>query len=155
MKFDKLFGIAAIIFALGYFMSSLPSAEAYPQGPSVSLGSNPIFSMGGDSSGTLLTVPSDQSIVISDVVLGASGSGSNRNACTGVVNILNSSNTILASFRLSSDTSPYYSSQSNIAGQLSHQFGSGILVQPNDSLSIDISGNCTINYTISGYYAQP
>ena len=155
MKIDKLFGIAAIISSLGYFMSSLPSAEAYPQGPSVSLGSNPIFSMGGDSSGTLLTVPSDQSIVVSDVVLGASGTNNYTHACTGIVNILNNSGTILASFRLSSDTSPYYSSQSNMAGQLSHQFGSGILVQPNDSLMIDISGDCTVSYTISGYYVQP
>ena len=42
MDHRNLFGIAAIILSCSVFVHSLNSANAFPQGPNVSLGSNPI-----------------------------------------------------------------------------------------------------------------
>lgn len=58
MKIDKLFGVAAIIFACGYFVRSLPFAKAQPTGPNTSYGNNPIANFYGNQNGTV-TLPLD------------------------------------------------------------------------------------------------
>jgi len=42
MDYRSLFGIGFIIMATGYLFRSLQPANAYPTGPNVSMGSNPI-----------------------------------------------------------------------------------------------------------------
>ena len=57
-----LFAIATIIFATGYFFRSFQPAQAYPQGPNVSLGSNPIvaFSSTCTSNNTTITTTGNE-----------------------------------------------------------------------------------------------
>jgi hypothetical protein len=42
MDYRNLFGMAAIILSCAVFIQSLNSANAFPQGPNVSMGSNPL-----------------------------------------------------------------------------------------------------------------
>ena len=64
----RLFGIAAIIASIAYLISSIGNSFAYPQGPNVSLGSNPIVSFYCASGNVAYTVPSGQSLVITDFI---------------------------------------------------------------------------------------
>ena len=60
-----LFGIASIIFAIACLISSIGDSFAYPQGPNVSLGSNPIVSI--DCNGGY-TVPSNADLIVTDFI---------------------------------------------------------------------------------------
>ena len=136
MKFDKLFGIAAIIFAMGYFMQSLPFAQAFPQGPNVGLGSNPYESFTGsihDSNGnrTLLTVPSDQIFIVTTCVTN-----------TNYINLNENSNTMI-------------DGHSGACSGGALKDGNGHLVISSGSTLDVISTYGTRYYYIEGYYAQP
>jgi len=67
-----LFAIAAIIFSTGYFLRSFQPAQAYPQGPNVSFGSNPIvaFSSTCTSSNTTITTTGNEILIITDIIVG-------------------------------------------------------------------------------------
>ena len=95
-----LFGIAAIILSGAVFVHSLKSANAFPQGPSVSYGGNPVLSIGGSLSSTsvtLFTAPSDQKIVVSDLLLTM-----NQNNCSSTIILDSSSGATLATVDLQS-----------------------------------------------------
>ena len=80
MKTEKLFGIAAIIFACGYFVRSLPFAKAQPVGPNTSYGSNPIENFYGNNNGTVtLAVDSSKNFIITTAF-------SNNQNCTLKIN---------------------------------------------------------------------
>lgn len=124
--------------------------------PTTNTGSNPIVFSAGGSSGVLFTAPSDHMIVISDVVLSVTGNDGNDNACVSHIQITVSSGSIIGDFRLSSDG---YDGRA-VGGQLSpsnimHSFRSGLPVSPSETASISIVGQCSVSYTISGYYAKP
>ena len=71
MDYRNLFGIAAIILSATAFVRSFNSAHAFPQGPNVNMGFNPIESFAGEinnSSQTLLTTTAAP-FVISDLIL--------------------------------------------------------------------------------------
>jgi len=61
-----IFSISSLIFALGFFISSIGDSFAYPQGPNISMGSNPIISFQCGSSG--YTVPNGQDFIITDFI---------------------------------------------------------------------------------------
>jgi len=69
MDYRNLFGIAAIILSGAVFVHSLKSANAFPQGPNVSMGSNPIESFYGCtiSGATIFTNTSNYNFIITDV----------------------------------------------------------------------------------------
>jgi hypothetical protein len=124
--------------------------------PTISTGSNPIVSAAGGSSGTLFVASADQMIVISDVVLSATGNNGNDSSCVSHIQILLSSGDIIGDFRLSSDG---YDGRA-VGGQqapsnIMHSFRSGLPVPASETASISISGQCSVSYTISGYYAKP
>ena len=124
--------------------------------PTTNTGINPIVSSAGGTSGTLFVAPSDQIIVISDVVLSATGNNGNDNSCVSHIQISISSGDIIGDFRLSSDG---YDGRA-VGGQqtpsnIMHSFRSGLPVPVSETASISISGQCSISYTISGYYAKP
>lgn len=61
-----LFAISSIILSIGFLIWSIGQATAFPQGPNISLGNNPIVSFNCDSSG--YTVPPNNDYVITDFI---------------------------------------------------------------------------------------
>jgi len=59
-----IFSISSLIFALGFLISSIGDSFAYPQGPNISMGSNPIVSF--DCNGNGYTVPSTSDYIMTD-----------------------------------------------------------------------------------------
>ena len=145
MNHKHLFGIASIILSLAVFIFSFNSANALPQGTNVNLGSNPVvsFTSSSCSSGdTVITVPTDQVLIITDVIIGGS-SGEDVQLKTG-------SGTILAQFK---SVNAY--SQANFNHFLDGRFyslRSGIVVPSGEDLVLQCYNN---NLTVSGYYARP
>ena len=151
--------IATLAVSLGF---SLASSEAigYPAGAAVSLGTNPVWSAGGDAVGdlTVITAPEGQRAIVGDVVLSASGSGpwysgSQFSTCVSEVTLSTGGETA-AKFRLVSagGVSHHNPIQPTV---VAHGFSNGLPVNEGESLSLNHSGNCDVSYTLSGYYAQP
>jgi hypothetical protein len=153
MNHQNLFGIAAIIFSGAIFVHSLKSANAFPQGPSVSYGGNPLFSQGGtisNSTSSIFTAPSDQIMVVTDLLLSM-----NSDDCQSFLDIT-LSGTSLGSFKLHSNL--HYDGDKAAQSQpstIQHAFNSGISVPVGETLEITETGSCSVAYTLSGYYAQP
>lgn len=61
-----IFSIAALIASVALLISSITDSFAYPQGPNVSLGSNPIVSFYCDNGG--YTIPTGQDFIITDFI---------------------------------------------------------------------------------------
>ena len=90
MDYRHMFAFASIVFSAGYFIRSFQHANAYPQGPNISFGNNPLFSDVGKSfssssvntsnpllsTGNLMTATSDSNIVITGIAYNISTSGS-------------------------------------------------------------------------------
>ena len=155
--------IATLAVGLGF---SLSSADAIgdPAGAAISLGENPVFSTGGHLSGTesrsLAIASEDQAVIITDVLLTASDSSSN---CRGNSRfIIQDSTGALASFAVgvTKDSRGYANWQPQLIGALQ----SGIRIDPGGGLTIATEtlyedgcggSEMEVEYTISGYYAQP
>lgn len=136
MKIDKLFGVAAIICSLGYFMRSLPFAQAFPQGPNLSLGANPYMSFTGSidqsvGNRTLLTVPSDQIFIVTTCV----------------------ANSAYIDLKQNNDTIITGSSNGCTTGAL-HDGNGHLVISSGSDLKV-LSTYGTRYYYIEGYYAQP
>ena len=161
--------IAALSLGLGYALA--PSAAiGYPAGAAVSSGSNPIVSIGGsvyaDETKTLLTAPSDQDLIITDLVLTSfSYVGCKKNHKT---ELTTSAGAVLGQYETSSSTSRrYYDYDSSPGLSVRHAFQSGLRVPAGESLSVgtiesgehgDGCGSSTtygVRYSLSGYHAQP
>ena len=140
MNTNTLFAVAAILVGAGYFVRSLPLAVAFPQGPNVSLGSNPIQQFSATCPSTIMSTGS-QELIITDVVVNPQYYGSD-----GIVFSLQTG--ALATIK-----------QGNNVVHLPLE--SGIRVPSNETLSCDpvVSGSNNTNNRrdifISGYYAQP
>lgn len=136
------------------------SATAYPS-QAVSYGANPAVATGGSvaSTQTVFTAPTTQEILVTDVVFTATGgSGSTWvYACSSVLTLIDTTGNTLASFRLSADTNArYYTGGGNLhSTTVSHTFATGLPVPAGDSLELTHSGDCSVEYTLSGYYAEP
>jgi hypothetical protein len=155
--------IATLAVGLGFSLSS-SEAIGYPAGAAVSLGSNPVVSAGGQlvgsASATPLTAPSDSSLVITSVVLSASDTTSNCMANTSVV--MSDGTDDLARFAvgLGRPSSSYSSYQPIMVANMP----SGIHIPAGETLTMTSiqnyqsgcsTGELNIEYTVSGYYAQP
>ena len=131
MDYRNIFGLGFVIFSLGYFVRSFSPAIAGPNGPNVSMGSNPIASFYvscSQSTPTILSTTSEL-FIITDILVSDGYS-------TGGIDLkLNSSN--------------WFSLGENV--QMAMQ--SGIPMPLNSTLS------CYSYYgrdlILSGYYAQP
>jgi hypothetical protein len=154
--------ITTLSLALGYSFSS-STAIGYPAGAAVSLGTNPLMSIAGlleaDESSTATTVPADQTLIITDVVLSI---GDTQSSCLSHVRgELNTPTETVGSFGIGVSRDGY--GTSNYQTHLSTQLSSGIRVPPGESLEIssnivyeDCSGSGPeVYYTLSGYYAAP
>jgi len=138
---------------------SVPDAAGYPAGAAVSYGANPLMSVGGSAGSSTLafTAPSDQQVVVTDVVLTATGYYGSYSPCNSAVTLTTSGGETLGSFQMTSNTTPN-AARNFTPTTVQHTFGSGLPVPAGEDLSISAStgsGSCTVRYTLSGYYAQP
>jgi hypothetical protein len=132
---------------LGFSLSS-SEAIGYPAGAAVSLGTNPVWSIGGtikrDGTGDVtLAAPDGQDMVVTDVYFSASSG-------TGYLKFTAEDGTTLAYFR--NDRSTYWESSIDVHLQ------SGIRVPAGGTVSVtstESDGATRRPYTLSGYYAQP
>jgi len=151
--------IATLAMGLGFSVAS-SEAVGYPSGPAVSTGTNPVISQGGvlplGGTSTVLTAPADQDIVVTDVVLGVTNA---TYYCEG-------------SFEVAATVGSELKGQFAVGApnleqaQLKNEtisLRSGMRVTAGSSLNLEFShtyrdcgdGYFRLNYTVSGYYAQP
>ena len=154
MDYRNTLAFGFVLLCGAVFATSLKSAAAFPQGPSVSYGSNPVLSVGGSISSagtTLFTAPSDQMIVISDLLLTM-----NNHNCSSTINLVTSSGDTLATVDLLSyfNAFQHYSRTNSQPTSIQHSFRSGLPISPGDSIEIVESGGCDVAYTVSGYYSH-
>ena len=145
MDYRNLCGIAFIILASGYFVRSFQPANAAPQGPNISMGSNPIVSWAGyTSSGNWITIDTMQEdFILTDLVLGGTS-----DTCNFYLSSQNSSSNIdiIAGGGYRNDS--YRNGNSQFTGN----FNSGMKVPSGTTIYAYASGYCY--YNISGYYTH-
>ena len=133
--------IVCLAFLLGFIVSAQP-AVGYPTGATVSTGTNPLWSHGGEmSSGTTISIPAapDSDLIITDIVLTSDHGNIERLTLSG------SDGKIHGKFQLQTA----YSMQRHI----SHSYASGIRIPAGEALEITATGS--VYYSLSGYHAQP
>ncbi len=144
--------IATLAVGLGFSLSS-SEAIGYPAGAAVSYGSNPVWSVGGqiDSSGTtvVFTAPPEQDAVITDVYVTPTCAN-----CSPRVTI-DTATDRLASYRYWQFKDGGSNADSVVSPHtIKQQFQSGVRVPAGEEVSITLSSH-SVDYTLSGYYAQP
>ena len=156
--------IATLAVGLGFSLSS-SEAVGYPAGAAVSLGSNPVVSAGGKLSGpetiSAMSAPEGSNLIITGVVLSASNPWS---ACTGNYSVVfNLGSDVLARFVVGLSR-PGHSSYSSYEPVSAVNLPSGIQVPAGETLTVTTYSNnyeschdnkINVEYTLSGYYAQP
>ena len=134
--------VATLAAGLGAALSSSP-AIGYPAGPSVSSGTNPVWAIGGTLSGDtmmVLTAPADQDMVVTDVLITAEA-GHER----AYLHLEDGTRVLSQDVRATT----------YIVQPVSHQFSSGIRIPAGTYMNMGTQWGSTLNYTLSGYYAQP
>ena len=152
MDFRNILSTAVLVATFGFLYHGYPQAKA-EIGPTVSLGGNPLISATGSTSGSLFSAPSDQMVVVSDIILTSSGSNGYQ-PCVSSVAIDSQFAGEIATFIVTADSNGNEGS-SHPGSTISHSFAGGLPVAPSDQVSITIAGNCSVNYLISGYHARP
>jgi hypothetical protein len=136
--------IATLAVGLGFSLAS-SQAIGYPAGGTISLGSNPVWSIGGDmgsGSHTVVTA-ADGDLIITDISLSS-----------------NLPSWWRMKLQLSGGTGlAYFSGEDSHTRPLNRTLSSGLRVPQGDSLVLNWEGNygghSDYRYTLSGYYAQP
>ena len=158
----NFFGFGFIILSTAALIHAVNFAHANPTGPSISLGGNPTIASGGtisNGSVTLFTAPTDQMIIITDLILTM-----NSDDCRSSLIMSTTSGNVLSQTKLHSNYGSINSGsthQSRAAlttsqpSSIQHSFGSGLPIPINESLEISETGGCNIAYTLTGYYAEP
>ena len=133
--------IATLAVGLGFSLSS-SEAVGYPAGASVSMGSNPVWSMGGLPTATeTLTAPAGQDMIITDVHF-ANTAGS----------------WIRLEMTLAGDGLVAAFISDGTTDRQPAALQSGIRVPAGETLTVAFAayhGLSSVRYTLSGYYAQP
>ena len=143
MNANQLFGLASILFGAGFLLRSFPSANAQI-GPSASLGSNPIVSFAGKGDASLVTVPTDQDLILTDLDFCNTNSG---NYGHHTIYLKDAQGNVYGQWWLRKSYSELVSM--NISKQ------SGIRIPAGTELYFDEGGSSYVTYTISGYYVNP
>ena len=161
--------IATLAIGLGFSLSS-SDAVGYPSGVAVSMGSNPIVSSGGSllegDTRTLFTVPGDQDLIITDVILTSHSNMECKRSHRTELTV--GSGGTLAHFMTSSATGRrYYDHDSSSGGSIQHSFGTGLRVTAGEDVNMAViqagaqGDYCSsasaygVQFAISGYYATP
>ena len=136
--------IAALACGLGAALSSGP-ATGYPTS-AVSRGSNPIWNAGGTlgvtESVVLATAPSDQDMILVDLLLSKSSQGT---PCE----LRLSDGTVVGAYY------PQGGDGDRAASPIMYRHGTGVRVPAGETLTLANTGSYSVYYAVSGYYAQP
>ena len=141
--------IATLALGLGFSLSS-SDAVGYPAGSAVSYGSNPLWAVGGNQfSGPafeVITAPTGKDIVVTDLILSYSCTD-----CSPTV-VLRAGGTVISRtvYRHWRDGGNI----STVSIPIQHTFSSGLPVTSGQTLTIEVD-SYSVDYTLSGYYAQP
>jgi hypothetical protein len=138
--------LATICTAIGWIVTSTP-AEGHPTGMVVSTGTNPIVNVAGQLNSAVwvavLNAPATQDIVVTDLVFSANHSGAGEPE----LRLASSHDTVGRYFIFGGS---YH------GGGASHfSLQTGIRIPAGDSLELNINTTNYVNYSLSGYYAQP
>ena len=144
--------IATLALGLGFSLAA-SQAIGYPAGAAVSMGANPVWSVGGqvDSASTveILTAPADQDVVVTDIYITSTCMN-----CSPRIT-LDRGDTRLASYRYWQWTDGGSIADSIVSPEsIKHALVSGLRVPAGETLTLSLSAS-SIDYTIAGYYAQP
>ena len=149
-----VFAYSMCIFATAFLFHSITTANAYPNGVNISMGSNPNFSFYSQnctSNETVTTVPVDQVLIITDII---SAITHDSDTIT-----LSTNSTTLGKLRMDFYTPAYYggshsaraTDQSGTYVNNVASLRNGIVVPAGESLVIQCNSN---QVTITGYFAQ-
>jgi len=167
---SSLVTVLAIGFgAASAFAISSQTAQGYPAGAAVSYGANPVWSAGGvitgDGNALVIEAPSDQTVVFTDISISLS---SPHSSCSTVVEAglgnsassgIDSAN--LGRFTVGVNRESYGYTRYHPIQTVNLTTGGQINAGDQLKLYTDVlwDGYCydevRLNYTISGYYAQP
>ena len=133
-----LIGISAILASLAILVWSIGETFAYPQGPNVSYGSNPVFtrSATGNSNVTLFTNNTNSVAIITDLTV----TGPYNYACTALFSVTNNND----SYRL----------RNHHIGSTSISLQAGLPVPAGESLIMNGNTSYCESSSVSGYYAH-
>ena len=110
-------GVASIIFALACLIWSIGDTFAYPQGPNVSMGSNPVVSFSCNSG---YTVPSGTDLIITDFIGVSSYPYLQVNGTT-VLSLSDGTHNLTTGWKITSGgTISCYSGDAYLTGYLTH-----------------------------------
>ena len=132
------------------------ASSLYANPPIVALGSNPVWAVGGNQGTTsgqtisLISAPSDQDLLITDVVLTSTGSPSGSNSCISIVTLQDSNANVLAMYRLASRDNVNYGGGIGPT-TVSHTYRSGLPVSAGTTLQMVAYVSCgEMSYSIAG-----
>lgn len=73
MDYRNILALALLVFSMGHTWNNIQSAHAFPAGPNISMGSNPIEQSykycNGQSNATILSNTTNQSFIVTDIVV--------------------------------------------------------------------------------------
>ena len=156
--------IATLAGGLGFSLSA-PLAIGYPSGAAVSLGANPVWSVGGGvtdgATDTVVTAPADQDLVITDVILSPDVPDPTCEVIMRARMLLGSGDEV-ARYNLTLDSHSGSTSSGTMFGVDGHYI-SGIRIPAGDSLALEAStlaegytcSGKSVSYSLAGYFAQP
>ncbi len=133
--------IVCLAFLLGFVVSAQP-AVGYPTGATISTGTNPLWSQGGEtSSSTTISIPADidADLIITDIVLTPDHGNIEQ------VTLRGADGKIHGKFQVQTADS--------MQRHISHSYASGIRIPAGEALEITATGR--VHYSLSGYHAQP
>ena len=148
MDYRNILATGFLLLCGSVFVHSLKSANAFPQGPNVSMGSNPIESwsgqIGSDGWYTLDTFQDD--FIITDFSISAQHS-CNFQLHNSQSNSYTSTGAIASGY--------FYQSSGQGQSSYSHRFASGMKIPAGTTVYMYVNrGNDYCHYNISGYYTH-
>ena len=150
MDYRNLLAFGFILLSASVFINSLRTANAFPSGPNVSLGSNPLKSWAGreyNSPGWITLDTIQQDFVITDLIVSGTG-----NACTTTLATQNSN--AYGDIILSGSYKAYNQSYGQGNSQFTGNLNSGVLVTAGSTLYVNIEADGNCNYIVSGYFTH-
>ena len=150
------FGLATLLASVALLIWSIGETFAFPQGPNVSMGSNPYWATGGlitaGTNSSIITVPSNSDLLITDVIVTVYGAVGTYGACTGDISLETSSGNTLGRYRIIGSSS----ARSYTPNLVSHDYSSGLPILSGEDLVItNHASNCAVAYSLSGHYINP
>ena len=115
----NILSFSVLIASIAFFISSIADSFAYPQGPNISTGSNPIVSFNCNSAG--YTVPTNSDYIITDFIGAYSSPYIYFNGGNSIYLDFPGNSTLMTGYRVSSGTVITCTSGSvHISGYLVH-----------------------------------